>query len=88
MVVPRVEFTGDTSLAEGIDFLQLRHVIPADYGIRIDAVALGAERLKEPLFFQAKDLKLIDVLSRIADQIDADLLISAGTIRFLPRTGS
>ncbi len=85
IVVPRVDFDDSVSLGDGLKFLQLRHVMPAAYGIEIDGSALGEERLKMPIHFQAKDTKLIEVLARIADTIEADLTIGSGAISFTPK---
>lgn len=85
IVVPRVDFDGSVALGEGLDFLQLRHIMPAAYGIKIDGSALGEERLKKPIHFQAKNTKLIEVLARLADTIEADLTIGSGVIKFTPK---
>jgi hypothetical protein len=85
MIVPRVDFDETVPLAEGLDFLQLRNVMPAAYGIEIDGTALGEPRLKLPIQFKAQDLKLIDILASLADSLDANLIIERGKVRFVPK---
>jgi hypothetical protein len=86
-IVPRINFSGGVKLQDGLEFLQMRSSIPEEYGITIDGSALGIEVLNEPIELREENLTVFEALAKIADMIQAKLVIRRGIIALEPATG-
>ena len=61
-------------------------VIPAlaTFPIRIDVSQVEEKRLHENITIKKKQISCIEIIALIADQLDADILISKGTVILMP----
>lgn len=87
VVVPIINFDKASTLQECIDFLRLSRGAPPAYRVEIDGEALGQAKplVPFPEGLQARDIKLIDVLAKIADAAQANLVIEEGRVRLVPK---
>ncbi len=85
VVVPRVDFNESTPLGECLNFLELMQGRPAAYGIKVDGEALGDARLGAPVSLKAEGMKLMEVLAKLADAVDASLVIERGKVSLIPK---
>jgi hypothetical protein len=74
----------DSPLGDCLKFLELE-LGPVAYRIEIDAKALGDAKLDTPITLNGKDMNLISILSKLADAVDASLVIERGKVSFIPK---
>jgi hypothetical protein len=87
VTIPRIDID-DTATVEGcISFLNLASGAPKEYRVEIDGSALGKEKLeaRSTIKLKARDIKLIEVLGKIADSVQASLVIEAGKVHLVPK---
>jgi hypothetical protein len=84
-VIPRVDFNESTPLGQCLNFLELIQGKPVAYSIKIDGEALGDTKLSAPVSLKAKDMKLIEILAKLADAVDANLVIERGKVSLIPK---
>ncbi len=87
-IIPRIDFDETSSLDDCLAFLVVGSGRPKDYRVEIDGSALGEAKLLAPcpVKMQLRDIHPIDVLSKLADAIPANLVIEPGKVRLIPRT--
>jgi hypothetical protein len=85
VIVPRVDFDRTTSLGQCLNFLELVMGRPAAYNIKIDGEALGVAKLSAPVSLKVRDMKLIEILAKLADAVDANLVIERGNVSLIPK---
>jgi hypothetical protein len=85
VVVPRVDFNDSTPLGQCLNFLELIQGRPAAYSIKVDGEALGDAKLSAPISLKAQDMKLIEILAKLADAVDANLVIERGKVSLIPK---
>ena len=82
-VIPKVDLK-DTKLSWLIkSYLNSSMIRPGNY-IDID-ISLVKNRLAKKVKYKESNIKWIDLVARIADDIDADILVSPGKVKFVPR---
>ena len=80
-VIPYLEFHG-VPLNEAVDFIAVME-IPKAYKIAFDC-----SKLKDPkpkITFTARDIRQLEALGRVAEAIEADIVISPGKVSLVPR---
>lgn len=87
VVVNRIEFDDSTRLQDSIDFLELSLGAPPKYRVKVDASALGKERLDTVIGLKGvyERLRLIEVLAKIADAASAKIVIEEGKVLLIPK---
>jgi hypothetical protein len=85
LVIPRVDFDESTPLGECLNFLELIQGRPATYSIKVDGEALGEAKLSAPVSLKVREMKLIDILAKLADAVDANLVIERGKVSLIPK---
>jgi len=87
VTIPRIELEDFTTLGDCIDFIRLSHGAPKEYRVEIDVSALGEAKLRAPIHLkiQARNVKIVDMLAKLADAVQADLVINAGSVRLVPK---
>lgn len=82
---PMVAIEKDTILEDCIAYMNMTR--PAEYSVRVDASALGKEVLGAPIQvgINARNIKMIDFLAKIAEAAQANIVIEAGKVRLIPR---
>ena len=83
-VVPKIDFE-DISVQEALDFISQATGIPSAYRVEVDATAMGKTILKSKIQMQEKNIKLSDAIAKIADRINAKMVIDEGVIRLVPK---
>lgn len=84
-VAPIIDFDKSTTAEEACGILQLSHAKPKDYCIEIDTSALSEKQRQTIIVMQEKNISLLTALSKIADRLNASIVIEPGKISLVPR---
>ena len=83
VIVPSVDFR-DATVEDAVAFLTMSGP-PKAYRASIDISQLG-EKAQQKLTLHGRQMTLLKILGAIAQEIEADLLISPGTVSLVPRS--
>jgi len=83
--LPRVNYP-DSSLLEVLDWIRAID-IPVKFGVTIDASRLDQPELMR-VKLVAKDITILEAATKVAEQLDAEILIQPGKICLVPKTQS
>ena len=83
--LPRVNYP-DGPLLEVLDWIRVID-IPVKFGVTIDASRLDRPELMR-VKLVAKDITILEAAAKVAEQLDAEILIQPGKICLLPKTQS
>lgn len=78
----RVDYP-DGPLLEVLDFIRVME-IPVKFGVTIDASQLDRPESKR-VKLVAKDITILEAAAKVAEQLDAEILIKPGKIRLVPK---
>ena len=78
----RVDYP-DGPLLEVLDFIRVME-IPVKFGVTIDASQLDRPELKR-VKLVAKDITILEAVTKVAEQLDAEILIKPGKICLVPK---
>ncbi|OYV04603.1 MAG: hypothetical protein CFE26_15995 [Verrucomicrobiales bacterium VVV1] len=82
---PVVSMDKDTVVRDCIDYMRLSR--PLEYRMEIDVSSIEEAKLSAPIQIEinARNIKVIDFLAKIADIAQANIVIEPGKVRLIPR---